>query len=147
MEIKIEIDNNLSNDIIIKCSKSNININKICDYINSLDKVNLTFYKNDIECFLDINNILFFETFDNSISAHTIEDIFKVKYKLYELEQLLPSNFIRISKSTIVNINHIYSIDRSITYPVLVKFSKSHKQVYVSRFYYKDLKNKLKGRK
>jgi len=147
MEVKIEVDDNLKDCIVIKCNKIDSNIDKINEFIKSLNNVGLSFYKNEVECFFNINDILFFETLDNSISAHTVSDIYKVKYKLYELENILPSNFIRISKSTIININHIYSVDRSITYPVLVSFYKSHKQVYVSRFYYKNLKIKMKERK
>ena len=65
------------------------------------------------------------------------------KYKLYELEDLLPNNFIRVSKSAIVNVSHIFSIDRNVTSSSCIKFNGTYKNVYVSRRYYKDLKNKL----
>lgn len=77
------------------------------------------------------------------IYAHTLNEVYQVKYKLYELEEILPQNFIRISKSTILNINHIYSITRNITSASLVEFKNTHKKVYVSRGYYKVLKLKL----
>lgn len=49
----------------------------------------------------------------------------------------------RVSKSTILNINHIYSITRNLTSSSIVEFQNTHKQVYVSRHYYKPLKFKL----
>ena len=64
-------------------------------------------------------------------------------YKLYELEEFLPGYFMRVSKSTILNTNHIYSITRSISSSSKVEFQNTHKQVYVSRYYYKPLKIKL----
>ena len=69
--------------------------------------------------------------------------VYEVKYKLYELEGILPNNFMRVSKSTILNVNYIYSITRNLTSSSLVEFKNTHKKVYVSRYYYKPLKIKL----
>lgn len=146
MKIKIDIDDNMSEDeIIIKCSDINDDIRQIKNYITSLNSRNLkfTFYKGDTEYFLFLNNILFFETTGNCICAHTKEDVFETKYRLYELENILPSNFLRISKSTIININHVYSIEKNITSSSVVKFNESYKQVFVSRMYFKILKRRM----
>ena len=45
----------------------------------------------------------------------------------------------RVSKSTIVNLDHIYSITKNITSSSIVEFAGCHKQIYVSRNYYKAL--------
>lgn len=150
MKIKIDIDENLKeNEIIIKCYDIDDNIKKIKDYIASVESktFKLSFYKKDTEYFLNINNILFFETNENSISAHTDDDVFEIKYKLYELENILPNNFFRISKSTIINTNHVYSIEKNITSSSIIKFNKSFKQVYASRMYYKKLKEKMEEKR
>lgn len=39
---------------------------------------------------------------------------FIVKHKLYELEELLPDHFVRVSKSTILNACKVYSITCSL---------------------------------
>ena len=44
-----------------------------------------------------------FETEEKVVYAHTKDDMFQVKYRLYELEEILPGYFMRISKSTILN--------------------------------------------
>lgn len=150
MKIKIEVDKNLVEDeIIIKCNNLNDNIIMIKKFVNNIVASNqqFTFYKKDKEYYFPLNNILFFETSDKNIDAHTSDETYQIKYKLYELENILPSNFIRVSKSTILNINHIYSISHNITSSSIVEFQKSYKQVYVSRFYYKELKERLKERK
>ena len=107
----------------------------------------LIFYKNDTEYYLNINDILFFETSENSVEAHTEKEVYKIKYRLYELEEMLPNNFVRVSKSTILNVNQIYSINRNLTSSSLVQFYKSYKQVYVSRNYNKILKQRLEERR
>jgi len=150
MKIKIEVDKDINEDeIIIKCNNLDNNIIAIKKFINNIDANNqqFIFYKEDKEYYFPLNNILFFETSSKNIDAHTNDDIYQIKYKLYELENILPNNFIRVSKSTILNINHIYSINHNITSSSTVEFHKSYKQVYVSRFYYKELKERLKERR
>lgn len=149
MKIKIEIDDSKDEEIIIRCKKIDKNIEHIQKLLietSNSKKNELIFYKDNIEYFLDINKILFFETDDNLVTAHTAKDTFQTKYKLYELEDILPNNFMRVSKSSILNINHVYSINRNITSSSIVEFHNTHKQVYVSRMYYKILKEKMKGR-
>lgn len=146
MKIKIEIVESIKeNEIIVRCKEFNDEVSQVDKVLNDIivKKNQIIFYKGDTEYFFPIENILFFETESNSISAHTVDDVFSVKYKLYELEELLPGHFMRISKSTILNINHIFSISRNLTASSLVEFKNTHKKVYVSRYYYKPLKIKL----
>lgn len=148
MRVKIQIDKMIDEpEIVIKCNNDNLSIRRIQKLIIDYNNNDLVFYKKDIQYFLDITDILFFETNDNNIVAHTIDDIYIVKYKLYILEDKLPINFIRISKSTIVNINEIQSIVKNITGPGLINLKKTYKQVFVSRYYYSNLKNRLKEKK
>jgi len=150
MKIKIELENNLIEDeVIIRCSKIDSNIQKIQNAISGIAEQNkqVSFLKEGKEYYFPIDAILFFETNDNQINSHTENDVFQVKYKLYELEEILPSNFVRVSKSTILNINKIYSIDKNIVSSSIVQFYKTHKQVYVSRYYYKQLREQLERRR
>lgn len=149
MKIKIEIDDAADEEeVIIRCRKLTGNIRKIQQTLTELSKVpDIAFYKDNVEFFLDINDVLFFETSGNFIDAHTSDNVFQVKAKLYELEESLPSDFIRVAKSTILNVSHIYSIEKNITSSSIVKFFKSHKQVYVSRNYYKVLKQRMDERR
>ena len=146
MKIRIELENEIKeNEVIIKCSELSEEITKIQRVISELiaEKKEMIFYKDNTEYYICIDDVLFFETEESSISAHTINDVYSVKYKLYELEEILPNNFLRVSKSTILNTNHIYSITRNITSASIVEFQNTHKKVFVSRHYYKVLQFKL----
>ena len=145
MKVRIEVDNKIEeNEVVIRCSELSEEIENLKIMFNDIlpNKKRIIFYKGDTEYYLSLKEILFFETEENGICAHTIDDIYSVKYKLYELEGLLPGYFTRVSKSTILNINNIYTITRSIS-SNRVEFQNTHKQIYVSRYYYKELKNKL----
>lgn len=143
--IKIEIDDNISDDeILIKCREINENIKKIQKIVSDTTKqADIHFYKNNTEYYLSLDSVLFFETSGTSINAHTKDNFYQVKNKLYELENILPSCFVRVSKSTIINVSHIYSIEKNITSSSIVQFNSTHKQVYVSRNYYKVLKQRI----
>lgn len=149
MKVRIEIDDSLEEDeVTIKCKELNQTIKKVQQSISNISQMpKLIFYKNDIEYYLNLNDILFFETSENSVEAHTEKEVYKIKYRLYELEEILLNNFVRVSKSTILNVNQIYSINRNLTSSSLVQFYKSYKQVYVSRNYNKILKQRLEERR
>ena len=142
MKIKIEIDEALEeNVVLIRCRALTEEIAAVQKAVSEAAGATqkFIFYKGNTEYYLMLDEILFFETDQNGISAHTRTDAYQIKYKLYELEDILPGFFMRVSKSTILNTNHIYSINRNLTASSVVAFLNTHKQVYVSRYYYKPL--------
>ncbi len=95
---------------------------------------------------LNLDDVLFFDTGDAIVHAHLVHTSYPTKYRLYELEALLPSNFIRVSKSSIVNIKKIKSIQRGISSIREIEFHSSQKSVYISRKYYPLFKDKMEER-
>ena len=147
MKLRIEITDELTeNEVIIRCSNIDENVQKLQSFIKDLGSPKIVFYKGQQEFFLPLEDILFFETEGDRVYAHTINDAFRVKHKLYELEEVLPRNFARASKGTIVNTSRIYAINRQLTSSSQVKFTNTHKQIYISRHYFNELKNKMDKR-
>ena len=56
---------------------------------------------------------------------------------------MLPSCFIRISKSTILNTHKLYSITKNLAGASKIEFQGTYKTVYCSRNYYRALKEIL----
>ena len=142
MKIRIDISEEISeNEVIIRSSSLTPEIMQLQDLIKQAmeQKQNIVFYKGDTRVYFPLEEILFFETDQEGISAHTINDCYQIKYRLYELEDMLPRYFMRISKSTILNTQKIFSIDKNLYASSVVTFRDTHKQVYVSRHYYKPL--------
>ena len=148
MKLRIEVtDGSTEDEVVIRCGRVDDSIQKLQAYILSMSAPKLTFYKGAQEFYLPLEDILFFETEGEQIYAHTSNDAYRVKYRLYELEEILPHIFIRAAKGTIVNTAKIYAIDRNLTSSSQVKFSGTHKQIYVSRHYYSSLKEKMNERR
>lgn len=147
MKININIDPGITEDeITINCSQLTnhiLNLQKIISENISTSK-SIALFKNNIEYFIPLTTVIFFETDNKAVYAHTKDNLYETTYKLYELENMLPGNFVRISKSSICNINEILSINRNLTSSSVIEFDQTKKRVYVSRQYYHILIDKLK---
>lgn len=146
MKVRIEIDNDVGeSEVIIRCAELNEEIQRLQRIIahTASSESKLIFYQGEKEFYLPVRQILFFETSESGVHAHTAKDVFQVRYRLYELEKLLPAPFMRISKSTILNVDEIYCITRNLTASSVAEFRNTHKKVYVSRNYFKQLRDML----
>lgn len=86
----------------------------------------------------------FFETDGNEVIAHTREQSYQTKYRLYELEERLPDYFVRVAKSTIANAREIRAIRKNnLSTTSVAEFVGTPKKIYVSRHYSKALKEKI----
>jgi len=149
MKVHIEVDDSMPEDeVLIRCGRADENIQRIFQLIleHGGAEPNITFYKEDREYYFPLNNVLFFETEGEHVYAHTEDDAYLIKYRLCELENMLPRSYVRVAKSTIVNAAKVYSVTRNITSASLIQFAGSHKQVYASRYYYNDLQQRLQER-
>lgn len=151
MKVRIEINENIhdEDEVIIRCSKLDDRVRRIFDTVTDITKgsMHLLLSRGNVDFYIPLDSILFFETSDSCISAHTAQSVYETTYRLYELEELLPGYFMRISKSTIINLNHVYSISRNLTSSSAVQLRNTHKQVFVSRHYYKSLKERLEEKR
>lgn len=149
MRVKIELDENYTEgEVIIRCAGLDAQVQAIQKAVAEITagRQKFVFYKGETEYYLPLDDILFFETDLGVINAHTVDNVYQVRYKLYELEEILPGHFMRISKSAILNINRIYSITRNVS-SCVVQFQNTHKQVFVSRYYLKPLRLKLEEKR
>ena len=149
MKIRIEMTEDSDDEVVIRVKELNDTVHKIEQAVKNIcaKDNNLVLYKGDVKYYIKPGEVLFFETGDGSVCAHTANDVFETKYKLYELEDILPESFMRVSKSTILNTSKVYSITRNLTASSVVEFKNTHKKVYVSRNYYKDLIMKVEGKR
>lgn len=146
MKIRVEIDPSLNEtEVVIHAPAITNEVALIQKAVSNVtdDKSEIVFYKDETEFYLSLTKILFFEANGNKIVAHSADNEYEVKYKLYELEEILPAYFLRVSKSTILNTRRVYGLTKNLTAASRVEFSGSPKVVYVSRNYYKSLKEVL----
>ncbi|RVU71379.1 MULTISPECIES: LytTR family DNA-binding domain-containing protein [Lactobacillus] len=149
MKVKLEINpDQAETEITISAAKMDDQVLKLYKMLqeNKDQPEQIEAFKDHVSYYLDLSEILFFETDSKVVMAHTAKQAYQVKYKLYELEDILGSSFMRVAKSTILNLDQIHAVTRSIS-NCQIQFSDSYKTVYVSRHYYRDLRNRLEERR
>lgn len=146
MKIVLDVDESLNEqEIIIKCPAITEETLLLQKQISELlsKRLQLQVTKGDADFYIPLQEIMFLETADNFVAVHTANQIYESKERLYELENILPSSFMRVSKSTILNADKIRAIHKNITGASEVEFVQSTKKAYVSRNYIKVLIQKL----
>ncbi|MDR1496653.1 MAG: LytTR family transcriptional regulator [Clostridiales Family XIII bacterium] len=146
MKIRIDIDHDANEpEVIIRCRRADEDVLRVQKAV--LDALpsglRLKAARDGKDYYLTPEDVLFFESEGGRTWAHTRDEVFEVRLRLYELEDLLPHGFVRVSKSAIVCVAHIYSVARNITGPSVVSFRGSHKRISASRQYYGLLRDKL----
>lgn len=145
MEIKLIENPKLSKTIItIECKETDEKILDIIHLIKSADAKGkkIVGVKDDETYCLEPDEILYFESVDRKTFCYTEKSVFETDLKLYELEEFAYTDFMRISKSTVVNLNRIKSIRPDFGGKILATMENSEK-IYVSRQYANEFKNKL----
>ena len=145
MKIRTEICDDGQEEIIIKCRARTDQIKNIEAMLEGLVAADreITLHSSGVEYYVPIKDILFFEAYDGRIYAHTRDNTFVCEYKLFELEDILPSSFARISKSAVANIMLISHLKRELVGNGEIGFKGSDKRAYFSRSYYKILRDKI----
>lgn len=142
MDIQIIESNNETLKVIIKCRQVNDKVLRLKSHIELFDQKILA--KGEDENFvIEANDVLYFEAFDDRTFLYTIDNVLEVKLRLYELEAFLSEkDFIRISKSHIVNINKISKLKPELNRTLLLTLCDGE-QLSVSRNYVKQFKELL----
>ena len=86
--------------------------------------------------------IYYIESVDKRSFIYTKAGCYETKYRLYELEELLDSRFLRCAKAMIVNIRKIRSVKSELNARMRAELLNGE-QIVISRGYVKDLKEKL----
>lgn len=144
MKIHVEVDPELSDsEVTIRVPARTAAVDQLVAAVRAADTTQqLTFSWHGENYRVNLTDILFFEASDHQVAVHTATAIYTTRQRLYELAESLPAQFMRVSKSAILNRTQVFSLTRSVT-GNLVKFQNSHKQLYVSRRYYQALKRAL----
>lgn len=144
MKININIDNSFDEiSVNINAPEMNKEVESILSKLQKQKKVHVLGSISEKIFILMPNDILFFYSENRKVFANTFDKTYEVKEKLYELEELLGhSSFIRISKSTIANVDTIKNIEMSFNGTLCATFINEKKE-YVSRNYVSKIKDYL----
>lgn len=103
----------------------------------------LTCSKEDDICQVKCRDIYYIESLMEIQYIHTREDIYTTRRRLYELEGLLPPEFVRASKSVLLNMAKV-EFYKPISGGIMMAEFENGDSTYISRKYLKGLRAKIK---
>jgi len=145
MKVTINTDERYTEtEITVNCSRVSDDIDKLLAAIRLLD-MKLTGRKDGRQYILEASDVLYIESVDKHTFLYTSNSVYESSLKLYELEaKLADRDFIRASKNSLFNINHILSIEPDFDRRLIMTMTGNIK-LTVSRQYASAVKEKLEA--
>ena len=146
MKVELKIDKDImENKVIVSAKELNEDIINFVNRLKEFDETKIIIgFLEEKTFLLEKNEIESIYTENSRVYARIKDKKYKLKYKLYELEEILKgTSFVRISNSEIANFNKVESMDVKGSSVIILKF-KSGQVTYVSRRYVRKIKEYLK---
>lgn len=142
MKLELNIDEKVKETlVVVNANKVDKEVQNLINYIEYSTEYLIGIVE-DKASIIDIDEIIRVYIEDRKTFVVTVKDTYVVKKKLYEVENMVTRNFIKISQSEIANIKFIKNLDFSNTGTIVIKYKNSDIS-YVSRRMIKEFKLKL----
>lgn len=131
--------------VTIEYKEKDEQVDKLIDFVEHLEEVKNSFTASaDGKIYsVSVNDILYIESVDRKTFGYTVNEVYELGCKLYEIEERYKlMDYMRISKSCIVNLRKIHSLKPDFGGKILATMENKEK-LYISRQYAPALKEKL----
>ena len=146
MKFRIVIDKNSEEEIIARVHSPSSLTQQIENLVCSFSGIDsIIGYRDDELRKLSFDEIECITIIDKKVIAiDTEKQLYRIQDRLRDLEELLPSYFIRINKSTLANEHRILRFDAAFSGGVDAVFRCGYKE-YVSRRCFVQIRRRYKG--
>lgn len=128
---------------IIRVVQKTDDVQMVIDILeHGISNANVMVSKDDKKYLCNMNTIYYAESVDKKTFIYTKDECYQTKKRLYELEEELTANFLRCSKSMIVNIRKIRNVKSDLNGRMNAQLLNGE-TIIISRSYVKNLKRKL----
>ena len=117
-------------------------VERVASFVRSVDQT-ICYTKNNEKYVIPVSDIYYVESVDKKTFVYCETEVFQSNYKLYELEELLSrSGFVRVSKSTVLNIEKLIGVKTMVNSKLEAMLSNGER-VCVTRKYLMEIKEAL----
>ena len=144
MKVELQIKETYEEEkLIVQTPQPTEKVQKVIEFAENLDQKETIKGKIDNQVYLvEIGKIQRFYIENRKVLAETASQTYSIDLRLYQVLELLPTTFIQISQSEIVNIDAISHL--KLTSNGLIEiYLKNDSFTYSSRRYLKAIKEKL----
>ena len=142
MKIKLESAELPETEVIIRGDVTGEEVVALLQFLKKRNSGKLILYKEEEQYLVDADEIVYIEVSGSKVYAYTKQEVYEAKQKLYEIKELLGSRpFAQISKSVIVNINCVKSIQAEFSGNYRCKLKNRKESLTISRKYFKEFRD------
>ncbi len=141
MKLKIFIDKDHEEEVIVYTRKRTELVSAIEKLINQSD-ISLTGFSETEAVPLTVDEVFCFISENGKVYAITEKEKLLVRQRLYQLEDNLSDDFLKINQSCLANIKKIARFDTSISGNLTVRFKNGYTD-YVSRRNLRNIKERF----
>lgn len=97
-------------EVVIRCQSLDWEVSALLERLRSADH-RMTGVKDGATQVIEVEDILYMDTADRATFLYTADGVYETPLRLYELEERLSGrDFLRVSKSAIINFDHVRSL-------------------------------------
>lgn len=143
MKVSVKLIEDINQEeVIIKCVQADHEVEEMVDYIENKHRV-VTIVASQKIARVNLKEILYVESVDNNTYFYLRDIVHTGEMKLYEFEEKYSKmNFVRVSKSVIINLSALKSVRKTMNGRLLAKF-KNDEEVVINRHYVKMFKERF----
>lgn len=141
MKFTFFVDNSREEEVIVYARERNELVNRIEDLVTEKSR-EITGFSDGTAEILDTDSVFCFIVENGRVFALTEKEKYRIRERLYTLEEKLGSNFIKINQSCIANISKIKCFEYS-PYGSLTVVLKNGTRDYISRRNIKKVKERF----
>ncbi|MBQ7292304.1 MAG: LytTR family transcriptional regulator [Clostridia bacterium] len=141
MKCQTIVDAEREEEVLIYVHKKSELSDKIEAFVNEAS-TELIGYGEKTAVKLELGDVFCFTVEDGKVYALTENEKYRLKQRLYLLEEMLDKSFVKINQSCIANIRKIQKFDASLAGTLTVIFKNGYRD-YVSRRQLKTVKERI----
>lgn len=141
MKFTLKIDKEREEEIVLYLHERRILADKIEELISDMQMELVGYRENEIVK-LDLSDVISFSVFGGKTFAATDKGKYVIKKRLYELEDMLGADFVKINQSVIANTKKIERFETTPHATLCVVFNNGIRD-YVSRRQLKAVKERM----
>ena len=144
MKIILEPAQLQETEVIIRGDVTGAEVASLLQLLGKRNSGKLLLCREEEQYLVEPGEIVFLEVSGSRLLAHTKQETYEAKLKLYEVKELLSAYpFAQINKSVIVNINCVRSIQAEFSGNYRLKLKDRKEVLTISRKYFKEFKDRI----
>lgn len=142
MRVTEKLVNNLDEEgVILQYIRLTKDFEEIKEYVQRKGDALTGYTQNKERVSVRVEDILYFETVDGMVFAYTVNSVYEIKGRLYQVEEKVSRRTIcRASKTMLVNVEHITSVQTALNGRLYARMENGE-EILITRRYAREIED------